>query len=176
MNSDIIDIWSTKLAEVATPNELDLAPLMTEAFIRGGKERESLFTQRKDSVLGGFGVTEVAIVFPYILQGIANTAQLITMILSPVSAIKNLKEILTEMRDKQEMASLNSQKMEVLPEELYTGLRIVLQTFTDEISKSGLPREKCELITYHALLKLLEEPSSSTLFVNEISKHEKSES
>ncbi len=167
MDAELIELWSIKLAEVTAPDELDLAPLMTEAFIRGGKERESLFSQKKESVLGGFGVTEVIIVFPRILQGIASAAQLISQILSPVSPIKDLIEILNEMK--------NKQKTKVLPEELYAGLKTLLETFTDEISKSGLPREQCEIITYHTLLKLLENPSSSILFVKALSKPEKSE-
>ena len=170
MNSDIIEVWSTKLAEVAAPDELDLAPLMTESFIRGGKERESLFSQQKESVLGGFGVTEVTIVFPFVLQSIATAAQFISQILSPASPVKDLMDTLNIIKNKQETTSLHQQKTELLPEELYTGLKTLLETFTDEILKSGLPREQCEMITYHTLMKLLEAPSSSILFVKTVAK------
>lgn len=174
MNSDISEIWSIKLAEVSAPDEIDLAPLMTESFIRSGKERESLFSQQKKSVLGGFGATEVTLVFPFVLQSIVNAAEIISKILSPVTPMKTLIEILNQLKNNQEKVSLSRQETEVFPEELYTGLKTLLEMFTDEISKSGLPKEKCEIITYHIFLKLFEDPSSFILFLKAISANEKS--
>lgn len=173
MNPDIVEIWSTKIAEVAAPEEVDFAPLITEAFIQGGNERESLFSKQQENVLGGFGGTEAIMLFPLILQGIANTAQLITQILSPVSPIKDIQSILNEMKDQHETTSFNQKRMEVLPEEFRTSLKNFLEIFTDEVSKSGLPKEKCEIAAYHTLLRLLEEPSGSICFVKEVSKSKK---
>lgn len=176
MNPDIIETWAIKIAEVAAPDELDFAPLMTEAFISGGKERESLFSQKKECVLGGFGITEIMTVFPLILQSIANSSQLLTQILSPVSAIKDIQSILSEIKNKKETVSLNQSRTETLPEEFCAGLKTLLETFTDEICKSGLPKKESEVIAYRTLMRLLDDPSSSILFVNILSKPEKAKS
>jgi hypothetical protein len=176
MNPDIIETCSIKIAEAAAPDELDFAPLMAEAFIKGGKERDSLFSQKKECVLGGFGITEIITVFPLILQSMANSAQLLTQILSPVSAIKDIQDILSEIINRKETAPSNQSSTEVLPEEFCAGLKTLLETFTDEICKSGLPRKECEVIAYRTLMRLLDDPSSSILFVKAISKPEKAKS
>ena len=36
---DILNSWSLKIAKEVTPDEIDLAPIMTPAFVKGGKAR-----------------------------------------------------------------------------------------------------------------------------------------
>lgn len=167
MDLDIIEIWSLKLAEAAALNDIDLAPSMTVAFIRGGKEKESLFSQK--NMLGSFGAVEVAVMFPLILQSIANNAELISKILSPISPMKDSIDLLDRIKNRKDVA-LSQQKNEVLPEELYVNLKRVIELFTDEMLKSGLSREQCDSIACNIFLKLLENPSSSIQFVKTISK------
>ncbi|MBW2166890.1 MAG: hypothetical protein JRG74_12590 [Deltaproteobacteria bacterium] len=44
---DILNSWSLKIAKEVTPDKIDLAPIMTQAFVKGGKAREDLFYQEK---------------------------------------------------------------------------------------------------------------------------------
>jgi len=52
---DILNSWSLKIAKEVTPDKIDLAPIMTQAFVKGGKAREDLFYQEKKGAWGGFG-------------------------------------------------------------------------------------------------------------------------
>jgi len=55
---DILTDLSIKIAEATVPDEIELAPLMTEAFVSGEKEKESLFVRQESAGLGAFGLNE----------------------------------------------------------------------------------------------------------------------
>jgi hypothetical protein len=167
MDPKIIEM-SQKIAEVVAPNEIRLAPRMTEAFIKGGKDRESLFPHKKKNVLGGFGGPELIYLFPLILASIAKNCELISKILSPAAPVKNSLDILDRMKKHKEVA-LPQQQNELLLEDPHVNLKVTFEIFTSEMMKSGLSTEESESIAYRTLLKLLENTSSSIYFVKAVS-------
>ena len=79
---DILTTWSLKLAEEVAPDEIDLAPIMAQAFVNGGKAREELFQQAATGALGGFGLGEVAAIFPVVLKSLAGAAPVLSAMLT----------------------------------------------------------------------------------------------
>lgn len=169
MDSDLIEIWSLRIAEVATPDDVDSAPLMTKAFIKGGKDKESLFPRKKRHILGGFGSTGCTTLYPSILESIASSASLIYSILSPLTPAKSLIDILGLIKAKN-MTPLQQREVESVPE--YVTIVKTVRTFEEIITKSdsGISKEQCESLAYRTLITMLEDPSSSIRFVEAISK------
>lgn len=79
---DVLTDLSTKIAEAAVPDEIDLAPFITDAFVKGGKEKESLFAKQESAELGSFGLVDGVVLFPWILKGIVIASPFILQILS----------------------------------------------------------------------------------------------
>ncbi|NJM59843.1 MAG: hypothetical protein HC849_06010 [Oscillatoriales cyanobacterium RU_3_3] len=160
-NSEVIDEVALKIAEEAVPDEIDLAPIMAQAFIQGGKEREELFKREEGSLTGGFGTGEFIAVFPYILKGLVKSGPFIYKLLTTdvadiVSLINEVLELIEKGREK---------KKKVLQDNPYKPLKTVIHTISTELELSGLPQERCELITYRVLRALLDKPDESTIFI-----------
>ncbi|WP_410509653.1 hypothetical protein RSJ42_05400 [Methanosarcina hadiensis] len=167
---DIMTDLSMKIAEAAVPDEIDLAPLMTEAFIQGGKERQSLFIKQESSGLGAFGLTEGIFLFPWILKGISITAHLIPQFLSiddlyleevyHFLGIGHLLGIFGKSETKE--------KTDQLPEEYEKPLKSLFNTFSSELEAAGLPEEQCDRIIANVLVTLRKNPSVSLEFVERV--------
>lgn len=162
---DILTDLSVKIAEATVPDEIDLAPLMTDAFVRGGKERESLFTKQESSELGAFGLVEGVVLFPWVLKGIAIASPFILSILSiDDNYLSNVSDCLN-IFDKLKRKEKESQ----LPESYLTALTNIYYTFSSELKASGLPEEQCNEIISKALVTLLKDPSIYLVFVEKVS-------
>lgn len=163
---DIITTWSTKIAEEAVPGEVDLAPLMAQAFVSGGEEREELFRQANGGTLGAFGPGDIAAVFPAILQGIAVTAPILYSVLTSgaverfLSVVKNMLSIRDSLKRKNQS--------ETLPDDPYAPLKRVVVAISKELKSTNISQDQRDLITYRILRVLLNEPHSAAKFVQKI--------
>jgi hypothetical protein len=161
-SSVIVDAVALKIAEEATPDEIDLAPTMVQAFIQGGKEKAELFKREQGSVVGGFGPGGLIALFPWILKALAQNGPFIYQLLTTdVSDLVSLLNSTLDLRDK----ISDSQKIKSLPDNPYQPLKVVMQTVSAELKVSGLPEDQCDLITYRVIRALLENPEDSTVFI-----------
>lgn len=162
--------WSVRLANEVAPDEAELALMMTEAFVRGGKERQELFS-RGENVPGGIGFADIVTVFPYILSAIAFAEpQLLKTLRSSLvgdylACVKNALSLL-EIRKKSKAA----QAMPQLPaDDSYLLLRQVTDALYNELRKSkGLSEERCAAICFRVLRVFLEDPRGASAFVQEV--------
>lgn len=162
---DILTDLSIKIAEATVPDEIDLAPLMTYAFIQGGEEKEALFDKHESAELGAFGLLEGALVFPWILKGIAIASPFILKILKvdgdDLSVINNFLSICEKLNIKKEKTSK-------IPEKYSVSFTNIFNIFTLELKASGLPNEQCEKVISNVVITLLKDPSISILFVEKV--------
>lgn len=161
---DILSDLSMKIAEATVPEEIDLAPLMTDAFILGGKEREALFLKQESTEIGAFGLIEGALIFPYILNGIAVASPFILKILhidsDNLKIINNFLDICVKLG----LKGKNSK-----PSEEYSApLKKIFEIFTSQLKTSGLSEDQCENITSKVITTLLKDPSVSVVFVEKV--------
>lgn len=168
----IVHEWSVRLANEIAPDEVELAPVMTDAFIRGGKDKQELFS-RSESVVGAFGFADMATVFPLVLSGIALVApQLVdtlgsSLVSDYLACIKNVLSLL-EIRKK---SSAVPARLQLPSDDLYIPLRQVADAVYKELRKGkGLSEEKCAAISFRVLRVLLEEPRGASAFVQEVAK------
>lgn len=172
----VIEAWSVRLAEEVAPDEVDLAPLMAEAFRAGGKAREELF-HSSERALGGFAPGDVVSVMPPVYQSIFAAAPLLIAVLSSdavkgcLDAIKNALTVIELRMRAQKAASPSSEttpKPTMPPGDAYAPLRRIIETMRTELESSGLSDEQVDIVTFRALKALLEEPQGATQFVQEL--------
>jgi hypothetical protein len=161
-NSEVIDEIALKIAEEAVPDEIDLAPIMAQAFIQGGKEREELFKREEGSVTGGFGTGEFIAAFPWILKGLVKSGSFLFQLLT--TDVADIASLINDVLDIREKVN-RKKKIESLPEHPYKPLKTVIDTISTELESSGLSQEQCDLITYRVLRALLDNPDESTVFI-----------
>jgi hypothetical protein len=161
---DILTDLSIKIAEATVPDEIDLAPLMTDAFIRGGKEKESLFAKQESAELGAFGLVDGVVLFPWILKGIAFASPFILQMLSMdngyISTISDSLNICDKLRIKEKVTQIPEKQLKILT--------TIFDKFLSELKASGLPEEECNRIISNVLVTLLKDPSVSLVFVEKV--------
>ncbi len=163
---DIMTEISIKIAEATVPDEVDLAPIMTDAFVQGGKEKKDLFIKQEDTELGAFGPFGGIVLFPWILQGIASAAPFILQVLREEQLEKYLSVINGFLGVCEKLKRKESTNQ--LPDRFSAPLNKVLDTFSSELKASGLPEEQCERVISNVLLTLLKDPSGSFVFVEKV--------
>lgn len=166
---DIMTDLSIKIAEAVVPDEVDLAPLMTEAFVKGGKERESLFIKQESAGLGAFGLTDSVLLFPWILKGIAVTAPLMSQFISINDHyLEETYHFLGISHFLGIFGKETKEKAHQLPEKYEKPLTSLFETFVSELEASGLPEEQCERVIANILVTLRKNPSVSLEFVERV--------
>lgn len=164
---DILSNWATNLAIAADPSEVDLAPDIVSAYVAGGEIRAELFQQAEASIAGGFGPGTVIALLPWVLQGIAATANTILGILAS-SEIGNILGMLKDLLDIKK--DLNSEKrLEQLPSTSpYAALKQVIDTMDSELRKAGLPAQEADLITFRVVNVLLGDLEGTATFLKHL--------
>jgi hypothetical protein len=164
---DVVSIWSTKIAEEITPDEVDLAPLMAQAFVSGGRDRTELFHQARGGALGGFGPGELAAIFPWILHSLATAGPVLSQVLAAIeagekfpSAVKGLLSLPDMVARRKQIASL--------PDDPYASLKHSAAVISHELKPTKISDEQRELISYRILMALLTDPRSAAEFVRGI--------
>jgi hypothetical protein len=164
---DMLDMWAVKIAEVAAPNEVPLAPLTIRAYINGGEERADLFRSNKKGTAGGFDFGGFQAVFPLILQALTIASPILTSILSSVVSdlfLTALKNRLSKHDNQQDSTTINT-----LADDPYKPLKYCIAILSKELQDAKIPRKQADLIVYRILVQLLEEPESANLFIQRIS-------
>jgi hypothetical protein len=173
---DSIDLWAMKIAEEVAPDEVDLAPTMARAFVRGGKDKKDMFRRSKDAVPGAFGAELGMALFPQILgalQYVQDVGPALSEFFTSTkdawaganSFIGALNVLLT-IRSRRERKNVE----EALPDDPYGSLKSVVALMSKELQSSGLSSDQADLITFRVLRVLLEDPSGAAQFTEEIRK------
>jgi hypothetical protein len=162
--------WATELAESAVPYEVDLAPDIVDAYLKGGESREELFQQTDTSIAGGWGPGGAVALLPWILNGVAVAAKWILSLLSSdgtsnaVGVVKDIKELLNQ--DKNSEAR---NKIQELPQtEPYEALKQVIDIMRAELKTAGLSDDEADLIAFRVLIALLDNSQGTATFIAQL--------
>nr|QNO46700.1 hypothetical protein BAIACGLI_00013 [Methanosarcinales archaeon ANME-2c ERB4] len=162
----VTDEWTKKIAEAAVPEEIDLAPSIARAFFSGEKERKQLFQREKKNVQGAFGVAEILLILPLILQALVSSATVLSTFISSTG----LNSFLTALNTTFSFRDFGKRRQKVasLPDNPFLPLKTVLLTVSSELHTMGLSEEESDLITFRVLKKLLEDPAGASHFIQKI--------
>ena len=170
--TDVISAWSLRIAEEAAPFEVDLAPVMTYAFIAGGKDREELLRQ-SEGVPGAFGPDIAIALFPVILSSIeAVGPHLLHFLSTVVDHSQDMSAFATALNSLMSVGSYfkRKQQAESLPDDRYAPLKEVSDELSEELSKAGLDQDRADLITYRVLKVMIEDPSGAGQFTKAVTR------
>lgn len=162
----VVNEWTKKIAEAAVPEEIDLAPSIAHAFFSGGKERKQLFQREKKNVQGAFGVAEITLILPSILQALAYSATALSTFISSTE-LNSFRTALNTTFSFRELGK-RKQKVASLPDDPFLPLKNVLLVISSELHSRGLPEEESDLITFRVLMKLLEDSAGASQFIQKI--------
>jgi hypothetical protein len=164
---NVVHVWSRKIAEAVAPEEVELAPLIVEAFVEGGEKRTQLFRGPRDSAFGGFGTGDVQVLLPWVLKGLVAAVPSISAMLAVtphisdfVSMIKDALEIRRDLKQEQPVQDL--------PDDPYAPLKRTVAVVSRELAATSLSAAERDLIVYRVLLALLDDPTGATHFIQAI--------
>lgn len=153
-----LSVWSTRLAEAVTPDEVELAPLVVEAYLAGGKARADLYRPPNGGAVGGFGPGGAVMVFPWILRGLAVAAPLISAMLAAAPHINDLLDIVKGGFDVHEAIASRKKKAAGASAEPYVLLQKTMVVLDRELAAVPLSDEERDHICYQVMRTLLEAP------------------
>ena len=133
-----------KLAEAVSPDDVELAPIMIDSFLKGTKERHDLLSRGKENVLGSVGVPISASDLPLIFMAISALADIISIIFSPrVSAL--IKKYIFAPESENTSTKDND-------------FAKLIESFSKELATIGISKEKSEQIALRVIKILIAEP------------------
>jgi hypothetical protein len=173
---DIVAAWSTRIAERAAPDEVDLAPAMAAAFVRGGRDRRDLLRPSATGDPGGFVAAFPLPDFPSILQALEAAARSVPAFLNS-EVLGNLlggAGLLMTIRSRPVVES--SPPTPVQPpaapapsasEPNQTIVRVVAR-LAAELVAAGIDASRATQVACDVLEALLEDPEGAAEFVERI--------
>jgi len=167
----LVNDWSVRIAEEIAPDEVELAPILADAFMAGGKERKELFA-KGGSTVGGFGSGAMAIVLPYILQALWMLGQPLFTILASDSITKFFECVTNAIKLLQTVKEQKAKIAQPLipSENLYAPLHEIIKVMGKELKTAGLNKDQADLVTFRVLKLMLEQPQQATLFVQQLTR------
>lgn len=157
--------WAIKIAEIAAPDEIDLAPFVVEAFIEGGKSRAKLLNLSGSSVAGGFGIGGGEAILPLIFQGIVQSAKWLLFILTSEKT-SNFLEIIKKILDLH--ISNPQKKLPSVPDNPSEPIKRIIEVMSTELKKGGMSEDQASATTLRVVYVLLEKPDSAELFIKQL--------
>jgi hypothetical protein len=174
----IVAEWSIRLAHEVAPDEIELAPLIAQAFIEGGEARRELFA-KSGNMLGGFSAGDVATIMPFALRavsfaglGIASllTSPLLVEFLACIKGALTIQETRLRVKNRENQPQAGSPLGEPLipPRDIYKPLREITEVIGRELRGSGIGDDHSDLLTFRILKALMEDPKGASEFVQQL--------
>ncbi|WP_410613940.1 hypothetical protein [Amycolatopsis sp. lyj-109] len=160
--SDEVIGWAVRLAAEVAPDEAELVPSMTAAYVAGGAARRELFA-RTNAAPGGFDVTAPIVLFPHVLATVTLAAHAVWTALggnaSSISTLlKNLGDLWDRRRAKQAPAA--EPQAPGLPE-----LNRLIDAISTELTAAGVPETDSEVLTFRIVRALIKDGAGTRAFL-----------
>lgn len=155
--SDEVIGWAVRLAEEVAPDEAELVPPMTAAYVTGGAARRELFA-RTNAVPGGFDVTAPIVLFPHVLAAVTLTAPAIwTALGGNASSISTLLKNLGDLWDRR--------RAKQAPEPQAIELNRLIDAISTELTAAGVPETDSEVLTFRIVRALIKDGAGTRAFL-----------
>ncbi|HEX8177155.1 MAG TPA: hypothetical protein VF543_18845 [Pyrinomonadaceae bacterium] len=173
-----VEEWAVKIAEEVSPVETDFAPLWAEAFVKGGKDRQELFT-RSNAQASAFLPGDFIPMLPVILKALAFAAPTLIAVLTSeftgkfLDVVKNglaFGEVVGKGKALLSEEPHAGAKPPAAPEAVYEKLNEIMTKLDKEVRALGLNKTKRDRINLIVLRLLLENPPDATRFINQLTK------
>ena len=133
-----------KLAEAISPEDLELAPLMIDSFLKGSRERRELLSRDKDGMLGSIGVPISVSDLPLIFSAISAMATVISTFFSPGVYPRIRRYVISSESKRPSVKENDFDKF--------------LESFSNELATMGISKDKSEQIALRTIKILITDP------------------
>lgn len=167
LSPEILNKWARSIAVEVDPAREALAPMMVEAYLRGGRQRRQLF--ESVDTPGGFLPEGAISLLPYAFLALSWVANEL-MHLARNGGLSALSDLLSCWKSWLELAKARKALEEEATShqthsEALDDLNRVLTAVQRALEKQGLPIEQCELVTYRVMKVLVQEPNEAAQVV-----------
>jgi hypothetical protein len=165
--SQIVEEWAARLASVATPDEIDVAPYQARAFVEGGEAWASVLRPPHERVGAAFAAGDMVSAFPLVLMAVANASSFAVLVLgnknvgSCLSLIKNALTLADLRRTKEDVTTSASPDV--------AQVKNLIDRIGATLRASGLSEDNADLMTYRIVRAMLEDPDGATTFLKSLS-------
>jgi hypothetical protein len=162
-----LEEWAVALAEELSPNEVDVAPALTDAFLKGGRTRDKLVRPPGVAEPGAFGVVIAPDTIVHLLVALSNVAGSIAVALTwpGTGAIVGTLRSAAMIRDKLEARKA----LTALPEPQAQGLSDLVERLVHELRGQGVSDDQAEVMALRTMKVLLEHPHGTQEFLTRLS-------
>ena len=167
LSPEALSKWAKRIASEVDPEYEPLAPMMLEAYLRGGRERKQLFDSAPTvgAILPDGGTSLLPFAFLALSWIATNLSKLYRSGgISALSDLFSLWKSWLELAKTRKTMNAEPSVPEVQHEALFS-LRRILDEVQQVLEKQGLPTEQCELVSYRVMKALLNEPNEAAAFV-----------
>jgi len=133
-----------KLAEAISPDDVELAPLMIDSFLKGSRERQELLSRDKDGTLGSIGVPISVSDLPLIFSAISAMATAISTFFSPEVYPRIRRYVISSESKRPSIKENDFDKF--------------LESFSNELATMGISKDKSEQIALRTIKILISDP------------------
>ena len=154
-----IDTWSVRFSQTVAPDEVDLAPSITAAYLKGGKPRQQLFAVNNE--VGGFG-GDLITILPWVLNALVVISPLVTGLVASLPQMKDAVSVVNECLELYNASKKD--KIKTLPDAHYAPLKRTVEALNRELSATPIPPEQRDLIIYRVLLGIINDPAGTVEF------------
>ncbi len=161
---DILDEWAITIARQTVPDEVDLAPALTHAFVAGSTQRAELFRREWSGGAAAFGPGDVML-FPVILQAITAAGPLLSAIFQPVSA-SILASSLSSINSALSIKERQQRKKQIAssPDDRHDSITRAIDVIDRVLRSAKIPPEESDMLTLRIIKALLENPDGTRVF------------
>ncbi|MDX3194629.1 hypothetical protein PV458_40055 [Streptomyces sp. MN03-5084-2B] len=158
--SDEVIGWAVRLAAEVAPDEAELVPSMTAAYVAGGAARRELFA-RTNAAPGGFDVTAPIVLFPHVLATVTLAGHAIwTALGGNASSISTLLKNLGDLWDRRRAKQAAEPPAPGLPE-----LNHLIDAISAELTAAGVPETDSEVLTFRIVRALIKDGAGTRAFL-----------
>ncbi len=168
--------WAQALAEVVAPDEVDLAPLWLDAYLKGGQSKADLFAT-SHGVAGGYSPNEVLAMVPQVFGALAGAGTLVIAVLGS-EHVKLVVKSLSACLDIGQLGTRivgggkdgDKSRTDDVPEADRVLLERACWTIADELLRRGVRKSDSERVARRVILRLSQQPEHATQFVQTLVK------
>ncbi|MET9002863.1 hypothetical protein [Amycolatopsis sp. NPDC004169] len=159
MNDEVIG-WAVRLAAEVAPDEAELVPSLTAAYLTGGAARRELFA-RTNAAPGGFDVTAPIVLFPHVLAAVTLTGPAIWAALGGnLSSVSTLLKNLGDLWDRRRAKQVPEPQARGLPE-----LNHLIDAISAELKAAGVPETESEVLTFRIVRALIKDGAGTRAYL-----------
>lgn len=168
-----VEQWAVLISKEISPDEIDSAPDIVNAYLAGGKKRRDLFIRSGETGNSSFGGVDMVFLLPTIFDTISHIWAQAQPILSNAIWIKEVISFIADVLDIRDFTEKRKkEKIEKMPsQQPFTAVKVLISAIDQQLKPLPLKQEQRDLTTFRILKVILENSGSTNKFISHVRKN-----